>query len=123
MSVVPSSYLTVPDNHPSTAVLPGEWAQIIIGACGLVVMVASLAIKYRKGIKNWIIGCLHSSFHQADTEVEATDEMELHSQLSEASAILGSEYEGEEITMVIPSTEEVETNNSGIHNDDEAVDS
>jgi hypothetical protein len=55
MAVIPSTTNnTMPGNNPTTTVPPGDWAQIIIGACGLFVMVFGLVIKYRKDIKKCI---------------------------------------------------------------------
>ncbi|KAF8248471.1 hypothetical protein K440DRAFT_642513 [Wilcoxina mikolae CBS 423.85] len=101
MSAVPSSSFTVPDRHISTVVSPGEWAQIIIGACGLVVTIAGLAIKYRKGIKKWIVGCWNITFEKADMEVTMDDEIELESQGDEQLSIPES-GSGEAVTTVPP---------------------
>jgi hypothetical protein len=37
-------------NYPTTTVLSGDWAQIVIGACGLLMMVLGLVIKYKYDI-------------------------------------------------------------------------
>ncbi|KAF8248493.1 hypothetical protein K440DRAFT_642532 [Wilcoxina mikolae CBS 423.85] len=116
MSIIPSSHVIIPDNHTSTAVPPGEWAQIIIGACGLVVTIAGLAIKYRKGLKNWIFGCWNSLFQQSATAVETGEVMELESQGSVESII--SEGECEEFATVELGSEEVGLDDNGVQDQD-----
>jgi hypothetical protein len=53
---LPSNIDDIYDDYRPTGVTPGDWAQIVIAACGLLVVVIALCIKYRTGIKTWIVG-------------------------------------------------------------------